>query len=155
MERPLRRLLRMLTNPDDCNHLTSAIIGCGVRVHQAFGPGLFESVYSECMEYELREQGLRFIVGRPVPLAYKGQLLKTRFYADLVVEDRVIVELKAVAELAEIHRRQLLTQLKLTGLSVGLLINFNVVVLTAGGVKRVVNPAPPRATALPADLENP
>jgi GxxExxY protein len=145
----------MLTDPDGCNHLTSAIIGCAVRVHQALGPGLFESVYSECMQYEPREQRLRFIVGRPVPLIYKGQTLTTRFYADLVVEDRVIVELKAVLELAEIHRRQLLTQLKLTGLSVGLLMNFNVVVLTTGGVKRVVNPGSLRATTITGDAEKP
>jgi GxxExxY protein len=129
----------MLRDPDGLNQLTSAIIGCGVRVHQALGPGLFESVYSECMQYELTAGGLHFTVGRPVPIVYKGQQLKTRFYMDLFVEDQVVVELKSVVELGEMHRRQVLTQLRLAGLSVGLLMNFNVVVLIDGGVKRVVN----------------
>ena len=129
----------MLRDPGGLNGLTSAIIGCGVRVHQALGPGLFESVHSECMQYELTASGLHFTAGRPVGIVYKGQPLKTRFYMDLLVEDQVVVELKSVGELGEIHRRQVLTQLRLAGLSVGLLLNFNVVILTDGGVKRIVN----------------
>jgi GxxExxY protein len=130
----------MLMDPFGTSELTGKIIGCGIRVHEFVGPGVFESVYAECMEYELREQGLSFETGRPVPLVYKGAKLRSRFYIDFVVENCVVLELKAVAALGEIHKRQVLTQLKLTGLPVGLLMNFNVVVLTSGGVKRLVNP---------------
>lgn len=131
----------MLTDPHGTNVLTREIIGCGIRVHEALGPGVYESVYGECMQYELTEQRLAFEAGRPVSIIYRGVRLRSRFYIDLVVEGRVVVELKAVTALAEIHKRQVMTQLKLTGLPVGLLMNFNVVVLTAGGVKRIVNPA--------------
>lgn len=131
----------MLTDPTGVNVLTSAIIGCAVRVHRVIGPGVLESIYSECMQHELREQGMRFDLERAVPLIYKGQKLKSRFYIDMVVEDRVVVELKAVSEIAEVHKRQVLTQLRLVGLHVGLLLNFNVVTLTDGGVKRIINSA--------------
>ena len=131
----------MLTDPHGINDLTHAIIGCGIRVHTEIGPGLLESVYNECMQYELRAKGLRFDRERAVPLVYKGQKLRSLCYIDFVVEDLVVVELKAIVEIAEIHRRQVLTQLKLAGLHTGLIVNFNVVVLTDGGVKRVVNPA--------------
>jgi GxxExxY protein len=93
------------------------------------------------MQYELRQEGLRFDRERAVALVYKGQKLKSRYYIDLVVEDRVIVELKTVVEIVEVHKKQVLTQLRLAGLRTGLIINFNVEILTDGGVKRVVNPA--------------
>jgi GxxExxY protein len=131
----------MLTNPAGMNTLTHAIIGCGIRVHREIGPGVLENIYNECMQYELRQEGLRFERERAVPLVYKGNKLKSRYYIDLVVEDRVIVELKTVVEIAEIHKKQVLTQLKLAGLHTGLIMNFNVEILTDGGVKRVVNPA--------------
>lgn len=130
----------MLTNPAGTNDLTRTIIGCGIRVHKAIGPGVFEHVYSECMAYEMRELGLQVEAGRAVPIVYKGVALRTRYYVDFVVEERVIVELKAVAALAENHTRQILTHLVLTSLPVGLLMNFNVVTLTDGGIKRVINP---------------
>ena len=131
----------MLTNPAGMNTLTHAIIGCGIRVHREIGPGVLENIYNECMQYELRQEGLRFDRERAVPLVYKGQKLKSRYYIDIVVEDRVIVELKTVVEIAEIHKKQVLTQLRLAGLHTGLIMNFNVEILTDGGVKRVVNPA--------------
>jgi GxxExxY protein len=131
----------MLTNPAGMNTLTHAMIGCGIRVHREIGPGVLENIYNECMQYELRQEGLRFDRERAVPLVYKGQKLRSRYYIDLVVEDRVIVELKTVVEIAEIHKKQVLTQLKLAGLYTGLIMNFNVEILTDGGVKRVVNPA--------------
>jgi GxxExxY protein len=131
----------MLTNPAGMNTLTHAIIGCGIRVHREVGPGVLENIYNECMQYELRLEGLRFDRQRAVPLVYKGQKLKSRYYIDLVVEDRVIVELKTVVEIVEIHKKQVLTQLRLAGLHTGLIMNFNVEILTDGGVKRVVNPA--------------
>ena len=130
----------MLTDPFGTNAITRSIIGCGIRVHGVLGPGIYENVYGECMEYELKSQGLSFDTGRPVPIIYRGARLKSKYYIDIVVEDCVVVELKAVVALAEIHKRQVLTQLKLTGLPVGLLMNFNVVTLTDGGVKRIVNP---------------
>ncbi len=130
----------MLTDPFGTNEITKKIIGCGIRVHEAVGPGVYENVYSECMEYELQHQGLSYQVGRPAPIIYRGVRLKSTYYVDIVVENRIVVELKAVTALAEIHKRQVLTQLKLTGLPVGLLMNFNVAVLTDGGVKRIVNP---------------
>jgi GxxExxY protein len=108
----------MLTNPAGMNTLTHAIIGCGIRVHREIGPGVLENIYNECMQYELRHEGLRFDRERAVLLVYKGQKLKSRYYIDLVVEDRVIVELKAVAEVVEIHRTQVLTQLRLAGLHI-------------------------------------
>jgi len=109
-------------------------------VHQVVGPGVYENVYGECMEFELKEQGLSFETQRPASIIYKGVRLRSTYYIDIVVEDRVVVEVKAIAALTEIHKRQVLTQLKLTGVPVGLLMNFNVVVLTAGGVKRIVHP---------------
>lgn len=142
----------MLRDPAGLNSLTKAIIRCGIRVHEAVGPGLLENVYSECMQYELQTSSLRCEVGRVVPIRYRGKELKGRYYVDLLVEDQVIVELKSVEKLVEVHKRQLLTQLRLSGLAVGLLMNFNVVVLTAGGVKRVVNPAALRNEALKRDL---
>jgi GxxExxY protein len=129
----------MLTDPFGTNSLTNTLIGCAIRVHRFIGPGVYEKIYSECMEHELKEQGLNFELGRPVALVYRGTPLKAKYYIDIVVENLVIVELKAVAEVTEIHRRQLLTQLKLTDLPVGLLINFNVVTLK-DGVKRLINP---------------
>jgi GxxExxY protein len=130
----------MLTDPFGTSEITRTIIGCGIRVHEIVGPGVYENVYAECMQYELKQTGLSFDTGRPAPIIYKGVRLTSQYYIDIVVENCVVVELKAVIALAEIHRRQVLTQLKLTGLPVALLMNFNVVTLTNGGVKRIVNP---------------
>ncbi len=129
----------MLTDPYGTSSLTKSIIGCAIRVHRAIGPGVFESIYSECLMYELKRAELSFERERQVPLIYKGVRLEAKFYVDFIVENKVIVELKSVAEVAEIHECQVLTQLKLTALPVGLLINFNVPLLV-DGVKRIVNP---------------
>ena len=129
----------MLTDPYGTSPLTKSIIGCAINVHRAIGPGVFESVYSECFAHELTRRGLSFELERTVPLVYRGVRLKSKFYVDVVVEDQVIVELKSVAEVVHIHECQVLTQLKLTGLPVGLLINFNVPLLV-DGVTRLVNP---------------
>ncbi len=130
----------MLTDPFGTNAITRRIIGCAIRVHAIVGPGVYENVYSECLQYELQAEGLSFETNRAVPIIYKGVRLKSKYYIDITVEGVVIAELKVVAVLAEIHRRQVLTQLKLTDLPVGLLLNFNVVSLKDGGIKRVVNP---------------
>ena len=132
----------MLSDPHGTNPLTKTIIGCAIAVHRVIGPGVFENVYAECFAYELHEHGLAFEKERLVPLIYKGVALKAKYYVDVVVENRVIVELKSVTEVAKIHESQVLTQLKLTGLPAGLLINFNVPVL-ADGVTRLVNPLLP------------
>jgi GxxExxY protein len=129
----------MLTDPYGTSSLTKSIIGCAIRVHRVIGPGVFESIYSECLMYELKRAGLSFERERQVPLVYKGVRLEAKFYVDFVVENEVIVELKSVAEVARIHECQVLTQLKLAALPVGLLINFNVPLLV-DGVKRIVNP---------------
>lgn len=119
--------------------LTESIIGCGIRVHEHFGPGLLESVYRQCFAIELHAAGLKADVGRRIPLTYRGVDLDSVFQPDLVIEDVVIVELKAVEALARVHSTQLITYLKLTGCPVGLLMNFNVPYLKEG-IRRVVRP---------------
>ncbi len=120
------------------NHLTGRIIGCGMRVHTALGPGLLESAYEECLFYELKQEGL--MVGRqiPVPLVYKEVKLDCAYRLDLIVENKVIIEVKALESLNPIHSVQLLTYLKLTNCKLGLLLNFNVLHLKEG-IKRVAN----------------
>jgi GxxExxY protein len=120
------------------NVLTDQIIGCAIEVHRTLGPGLLESVYEECLCYELSQLGLRFERQVHLPVSYKGIKLECGHKLDLVVEDSVVVELKAIDELAPIHQAQLLTYLKTTNKRVGLLINFNVQYLK-NGLKRVVN----------------
>ena len=126
-------------DPAGLNPVTHAIIGCSMNVHKIYGPGLLESVYPECLAFELLEQGLRVELGTIVPLIYRGRRLASHFVLDMCVEGKVIVEAKSVTRLAPIHTAQLLTYLRLTRLPVGLLINFNVPVLK-DGVKRVINP---------------
>jgi GxxExxY protein len=128
----------MLTDPFGTNQITHAIVGCAIRVHDVVGPGVFENIYAECMQYELGQAGLSFEVNRMAPVIYKGIRLKSRYYLDLLVEQLVPVELKSVEALLAIHKKQLLSQLRLLNLPVGLLINFNVEHLT-DGVRRVIN----------------
>jgi GxxExxY protein len=123
------------------NNLTYKIIGGAIEVHRRLGPGLFESVYHQCMEWELADRGLKFVTRELLPLTYKGRQIDDAFQVDLFVESLIVVELKAVKELAPIHEAQLLTYLKLTNAPLGLLINFNVPLLSGGGIKRLVNPA--------------
>jgi GxxExxY protein len=129
----------MLMDPAGMNPLTHAIIGGAMNVHKNLGPGLLESVYPECLAFELREHGLRVVLGTVVPLTYRGRRLAAHFVLDMCVEGKVIVEAKSVTRLALVRTAQLLTYLKLTGHPVGLLINFNVPVLKEG-IKRVINP---------------
>jgi len=119
--------------------LTQAIIGCGLRVHEIWGPGLLESVYKACLVIELQADGHQVTTNRRVPLIYKGQDLKTDFCPDVIVDDAVVVELKVVEKLAPVHKAQVITYLKLTNLSIGLLMNFNVPLLKQG-IHRVVRP---------------
>ena len=129
----------MLLRPTGYEELTEKIIGCGVAVHRVYGAGLFESVYQACMVYELGLAGLALDLRRRIPLTYKGQPLHPSFVADIIVENTVLVEVKAVEALSPIHQAQLITYLKLTGCPIGLLMNFNTPVLKSG-IRRVVHP---------------
>lgn len=120
------------------NPITGEIIGAAIEVHRVLGPGLLESTYLTCLQYELAARRLRFTSQRSIPVVYKSTPLDAVYRVDLIVEDCVVVELKCVDAFAPVHRAQLLTYLRLTGCSIGLLINFNVAKLT-DGIKRVLN----------------
>ena len=119
------------------NDLTSQIIGAAIEVHRELGPGLLESAYEECLCYELSLRGLRFQRQVPLPVRYQQVLLDCGYRLDVLVEQRVVLELKTVSTLEPIHDAQLLTYLKLGGWEVGLLLNFNVPVLK-DGIRRLV-----------------
>jgi GxxExxY protein len=121
----------------DINDLTGQIIGSAIEVHKALGPGLLESAYEECLCHEFDLRGILCKRQHPVPVRYKDTKLDCGYRIDVLVEDRVILELKSVDRLEPIHEAQVLTYLKLTRLKVGLLINFNVSVLR-DGLKRLV-----------------
>jgi GxxExxY protein len=112
--------------------LTEAVIGRAIEVHRRLGPGLLESTYGECLAWELRDEGLKFARQVQVPVVYRGEALAAVYRLDFVVEDRVVLEIKAVERLAPVHEAQLLTYLKHTGIPVGLLLNFNCAVLKDG-----------------------
>jgi len=118
--------------------LTGQIIGAAIEVHRVLGPGLLESAYEECLCHELEMRGIAFRRQVVLPVEYKGLLLSCGYRLDVVVEDQVILELKAVEKLMPIHDAQLLTYLKLSGKRVGLLINFNVELLKHGIVRKVL-----------------
>lgn len=120
------------------NEISKAIIGCAMEVHKHLGPGLLESSYEVCLLYELEQKGLKVIQQQALPIVYKEVKLNAGYRIDLLVENKVIVELKSVEILAPIHTAQVLTYLKLKDLKLGLLINFNSVLLK-DGVKRVIN----------------
>ena len=117
--------------------LTRRIIGAAIEVHRTLGPGLLESTYEACLCWELCEAGLAIERQLPLPVAYKSVTLDCGYRLDLVVERRVVLELKAVDRLAPLHDAQLLTYLRLSGVRVGLLLNFNVSVMT-DGIRRLV-----------------
>ncbi|MBZ5704174.1 MAG: GxxExxY protein [Acidobacteriia bacterium] len=117
---------------------TSPIIGAAIEVHRALGPGLLESTYEECLCHELRLRGLEFRRQVAIPVLYKGVSLDCGYRLDLVVQDEVVLELKSVEQLLPVHEAQLLTHLKLSGKRVGLLINFNVPLLTEGISRKVL-----------------
>jgi len=117
------------------------MIGAAIEVHRHLGPGLLESAYEACLAYELRDLGFKLEQQKPLPVVYKNVRLDCGYRLDLVVEDSVVVEVKAVEQLAPIHDAQLLSYLRLSGKSVGLLINFHVRVLKSG-LKRIVNDFP-------------
>lgn len=120
------------------NEITEIIIGCAIKVHKTLGPGLLESAYEECLYYELSKTPLEIERQRPLPLIYNEVKLECGYRADLSVNKKVIVEVKSIDALNDIHLAQILTYLKLANCKVGLLINFNVLKLI-DGVRRVVN----------------
>jgi GxxExxY protein len=122
----------------DINDITSRVIKAAIDVHRCLGPGLFESVYRVCLVHELKDVGFSVETEKKVPVLYKDVKLNCGFRVDMIVEAKVIVEVKSIPQTAPVHRAQLLTYLVLTGCPAGLLINFNVPVLKDGLV-RVLN----------------
>jgi len=120
------------------NELSSLIIGVAIEVHKALGPGLLESAYKECMYYKLKEMGLVVEKEKLMPLVFEDVKLDCGYRIDLLVDSKVVVELKSVESLNDVHLAQTLTYLKLGKFKLGLLMNFNVVLLK-DGIKRVVN----------------
>ena len=128
------------------NAIATQIVDAAFRIHTTLGPGLLESVYDAVLTYELAQRGLRVSRQQPIPVAYGDVRIDTGFKADLIVEDKVIVEIKPVETLAPVHKKQLLTYLRLAGKRLGLLINFHVVfgarvesALIKHGITRIVN----------------
>jgi len=115
--------------------LTNKVISCGLEVHRHLGPGLLESTYEQCLAHELKQAGIKFRTQEPVPVYYKKIRLDCGYRADLIIEDDLLVELKAVEHITPIHQAQVLTYMKLAELPVALLINFNVKLLKHG-IKR-------------------
>jgi GxxExxY protein len=118
--------------PDLGARLSQQIIGAGIKVHQALGPGLLENVYGECLAIQMKKDGLAFASEKQIPVFYDGVKLEVSYKADFVVEDKIIVELKAVETILPVHEAQLLTYLKLSGVQLGLIVNFNTVLLKDG-----------------------
>jgi GxxExxY protein len=130
--RSLRSLEGTESTEEESNTLTGSIIGAAIDVHRVLGPGLLESAYETCLNYELRLRKLKVESQKSIPVFYKDVMLDCGYRADLIVEDQVIVEVKSVSNLASIHESQLLSYLKLSGCKIGLLINFNVKYLKEG-----------------------
>ncbi|MCC5919335.1 MAG: GxxExxY protein [Cyclobacteriaceae bacterium] len=120
------------------NEISKLIIGAAIEVHKELGPGLLESSYEVCLAYELRKQGLNVQTQVALPVIYKDVKLDAGYRIDILVENKVIIEVKAVDGLADIHTAQLLTYLKLKNIKLGLLINFNTTKVVSG-IKRIVN----------------
>ena len=120
------------------NELSKIVFDAGLAVHKALGPGLLEHAYEECLHYELQQYGISVEKQKSLPLIYKEIKLDAGYRIDLLIENKLIVEVKAVAALTDIHLAQVLTYLKISGCKLGLLINFNTV-LFKEGVKRVIN----------------
>ena len=122
------------------NELSEIVIGCAIEVHRTLGPGLLESTYEMCLCRELSLRRIPFERQKPIPVIYTGVKLDCGYRADLIVERRLLVEIKSIEQTSAIHDAQLLSYLKLSGMQVGLLINFNVRILTHGLHRKVVGP---------------
>ena|SRR5690349_24449618 len=131
---------------DRLDQVTRRIIGAAIEVHKTVGPGLLESACQACLAFELRERGFTVEEQKPLPVVYKKVQLDCGYRMDLLVENEIVVEIKAIEQLAPIHDAQLLSYLRLSGKQVGLLINFHVRVLK-NGLKRIVNEFPDSAVS--------
>jgi len=120
------------------NELSYILIGCAIRVHSALGPGLLESAYEACLSYELIQSGLHVEIQKGLPLVYHKVNLQCGYRVDLLVDNKVIIEVKSVEALNDVHLAQVLTYLRLSDLRLGFLLNFNVMRMK-DGIKRVVN----------------
>jgi GxxExxY protein len=120
------------------NELSNIIIGCAIEVHRQLGPGLLESAYQECLYFELKNQGLNVVKEKPMPIVYKDVKLDHGYRLDLLVNNKVVIEIKTVETFTEVHTAQVLTYLKLGKYKLGLLLNFYVSSLK-NGIKRIVN----------------
>lgn len=124
------------------NELTEKIIGVAIDIHKALGPGLLESAYEACLYHDLVAKGLKVERQKPLPLIYDGVRVDCAYRMDLLVADSVVVEIKSVKELNRVHEAQIISYLKLSGMHVGLVINFNVKFLRDQGIMRRVNEFP-------------
>lgn len=120
------------------NELSKKVIGLAIDVHKSLGPGLLESAYKECLFYKIQQAGIGVEKEKPMPLVFEGVKLDCGYRLDLLVENKLVIELKAVEALNDVHLAQVLTYLKIGGFKLGLLINFNVALLKQG-IKRVIN----------------
>ena len=132
------REIDVLLDDSTINEITGKILGAAIEVHRVLGPGLLESVYCVCLRYELAARGLQFTIQQHIPITYKEVALAASHRVDLIVEDLIVVEVKAVAALVPVNLAQALTYLRLTGCPAALLINFNVPRLM-DGARRVIN----------------
>jgi GxxExxY protein len=122
----------------ELNELSGHVVDAAIKVHTALGPGLLESAYEACLMHELHKRGLKISSQVKMPISYDGLKIDAGYRIDLLVEDKLIVEIKAMERILPIHEAQLLSYLKLSGKKLGLLINFNVVLLK-NGLKRIIN----------------
>lgn len=120
------------------NELSNIILGCAIEVHKQLGPGLLESAYQEWLHYELIQKGLKVTKEKPVPIIYKEIKLDHGYKIDLLVENKVVIEIKTVEQFTDVHLAQVLTYLKLGNYKLGLLLNFHVTTLK-NGIKRIIN----------------
>ena len=126
-----------ITNfPDLGSRINQQIIKAGIEVHKELGPGLLESIYETCLEIEFRKEGIQYERQKEIPVFYKGQKTSQSFKADFIVENKVIIELKTVETLLPLHHAQLMSYMKLSGIELGLLMNFNSPLLK-NGIKRI------------------
>jgi GxxExxY protein len=131
-----------MTEKDQLNSLTEAIIGSAIAVHGELGPGMLESAYEACLAYELLDRKYSIERQKPLPVVYRSQTMDCGYRPDLLVEGKVLVEVKSVERFERVHAAQLLSYLRFSKCKVGLLINFNVKWLIQDGIKRVVNGFP-------------
>lgn len=122
----------------EVNEITKIVIGCAIEVHKQLGPGLLESAYQECLCYELKKKGLQIHREKGMPIIYKEIKLDHGYRMDILVENKVVIEIKTVEQFTDVHTAQVLTYLRLGNFKLGLLLNFHVSVLK-NGIKRVIN----------------